>query len=444
MNALKQFQFVLILFALFNFFACQNETVNETTSGDEQETIAANSTLTNLMSRTSQNDGSQDDILDNADCFSVNLPVTIEVSGTTYTINTLNDLEVLEDLVEDGEIDLEFSFPITITFSDYSQITIESEDQLEEFVEDCLNSEEDDDFIDCVNFQYPISFSIYNTDFQVIDTVAITNDEELFEFLDNLDENDSADLVSLNFPVTLLYENGTSVTVNTNQELEQALNEAETNCETTTNSFECFEDFTLTVCDDSDDSVDGVVTLNLEDILEEELDDCEELGDYSITIHETLQDAEAGTNPLASPYTNVIAYQQTLYIRIIAPNGEYQIYELQIEIEDCSDESCSQADVEAFLQECIWNIVNYNGSENFINYDFDFTSSFDVFVTDGNNNDVSEGSWSVAQNNESLYLNFDLDFEDLDGNWLIIDCDDDRLEIQKENTTIVLEKDCED
>ena len=160
-----KFNYVLILafFALLSFNSCQTE-VLEVTETDEETLIAPNSTLVNLMQYTVTNDGSVDNIMDDSNCFSVNLPVTIIVNDITITINTLEDLELIEEIFDEFDSDddvLEFLFPITIILNDYEEIVIENEDQLEAFIEECVNDEEE--VIECVDFQYPISFSIYNT-----------------------------------------------------------------------------------------------------------------------------------------------------------------------------------------------------------------------------------------------------------------------------------------
>ena len=74
------------------------------------------------MQSTVTNDGSVDDIMDDADCFSVDLPVTVLVNDLSITINTLSDLQLIEDIYNEFDTDedsLEFSFPITIILYNY-------------------------------------------------------------------------------------------------------------------------------------------------------------------------------------------------------------------------------------------------------------------------------------------------------------------------------------
>jgi hypothetical protein len=90
------------------------------------------------------------------------------------------------------------------------------------------------DVFECVAFQYPISFSLYNPNFQILETITINNDSELLSFWENLNNSTTnVVLVSLNFPVTLIYDNDTSISVQNNQELEAALMAASDNCDVT-------------------------------------------------------------------------------------------------------------------------------------------------------------------------------------------------------------------
>ncbi len=227
----------LLLYAFFALLAltsCQDEEV-EAITADEQEIIQSDTPLAVFMTNITSNYGAYDDILDESSCFSIELPVTIIVGDVTIVIETLQDIEDLEELFEEFEDEedfFDFVFPITIIFSDYTEIVIESIDQLEGFIEECdLDGYEDDNIIECVDFVYPISFSVFNADFNIVDTITIENDEALYNFLEDLEDDENALIVSLNYPVTLVYANGETVTVNSNQELADAIEAAEDDCD---------------------------------------------------------------------------------------------------------------------------------------------------------------------------------------------------------------------
>ena len=342
----------IAFFALLCFTSCQEEVFEETPINEEQ-LLVANSTLANLVQSTSARNGSVDNILDNANCLSINLPVTVIVNDITITINTLEDLELIEDIFEEFDNDndiLELLFPITIVLNDHTEIVINNEDELDAFVEQCTDDSDDD--IECIDFQYPISFSIFNTDFQIIETVFIENDRELHQFLERLENSDSgAILASLNFPVTMVYANGETIEVNDNQELQRVLNDAR---------------------------------------------------------------------------------------------------------EDCSEEeSCRKEEVDMYLQRCHWEVYRYNGDDHFRNYDVFFNENGELTIVSENATVAITGLWSTNVTDAGLVLSiselteFD---EDLGGNWLIVECDDDRFELVRENATgttpnsthIVIKKECEE
>ncbi len=345
-KALRNFLF-LPLFTLILFTSCQNE-VTDITETNSEETFTAESVLAQSMLRTTTFDGSYDNIIDSANCISVNLPVTVIVNGVTITIEDIEDYDDIEDIFDeynDDDDNLEIVFPITIILTDYEEIVINNYDELYSFVEDCLGENEDDDDIECIDFQYPISVSIFNSNFDFIETVQINNDEQLYEFIEELEGGVFA---SINFPVNMILADGSTLEVNSNTELLAAIEAAEDSCD---------ED------DDNDWNDD--------------------------------------------------------------------------------DNDCSEEQIEMYLKECIWNIVSYNGDDNLVNYDIDFNPNYG-FTVSLNGNVLHDGSWTVAQDNNDLFIEFETSWGDLNGNWHIIQCDDDRFKLELGDTYIVIEQECED
>ncbi|MGB1313487.1 MAG: hypothetical protein ACPG54_07550, partial [Bizionia paragorgiae] len=187
---------ILPILALFIFSSCQDEIV-EVTLPNNQDTINANTNLSNLLSNVSALNGSVDDSVDNASCFTMTLPVTIEVNGTVIVITSVEDYEAFEAVFDALEDTISIQFPITIVFNDYTEVVISNQEDLDVLVEACLNDDDYEDAIDCIDFQYPIVFSVYNSNFQVTDTVTIQDDESLHHFIEDLE---GGILASLNFP----------------------------------------------------------------------------------------------------------------------------------------------------------------------------------------------------------------------------------------------------
>jgi hypothetical protein len=227
-NTMK-FISVLMLFFLVATSCRKEESV--LIEGPQNETLKANSAVANLLRRTSMKDGSDDNIVDNANCFSLEFPFTVFVNGMEITVTSEEDLDTVEDIFDEFDDDddtIEIDFPVTIVLSDFSEQEINSIDEFESFVDDCEGENEYDDDIECIDIQYPVSASVFNANNELLDTITITNDKELYEFLEDLDEDD---IVEIDFPITVVLSDGTEVSVSGLDALEDIIDEAEDDCD---------------------------------------------------------------------------------------------------------------------------------------------------------------------------------------------------------------------
>ncbi|EDP97898.1 hypothetical protein KAOT1_11812 [Kordia algicida OT-1] len=219
--------FLLLVMTLF-FYACQEENT-DVSSPDTTETLVNNATLPRLMERITLLDGSIDNMIDNANCFTVNLPVTVSINGTTVEVNSTNDYATIVGLLnQSNDTAVSISYPITITLSDYSEIIIENEEVLISQISNCSGPNQPDIDIECIDFQYPFSIAVFDVNFEVIETQNITDDESLFYFLETLS---SGVVASINYPISLVNADGTVIAVTSNAELEAAIAAAENTCD---------------------------------------------------------------------------------------------------------------------------------------------------------------------------------------------------------------------
>lgn len=220
--------FVFLLMGLT--FSCQDEVIEETPA-TEGENIVPNSNLANLMRSTVTLDGSLDNIIDSANCIIVDLPVTVVVNGITLTIESVEDYDAIEDIIDqfvNDDDEVQIQFPIVIVLSDYTEVVIESQDELDRYIEDCFGENEYDDDIECIDFQYPFTISTYDSNFQVIETIEINSDEELYLFIEELTDGISA---SINYPINMVLANEEVIQVNSNTELEMVIEAADDTCD---------------------------------------------------------------------------------------------------------------------------------------------------------------------------------------------------------------------
>ena len=244
-KTLKLLSVLFIGLALLNT-SCRSEE-NEFVEAPQDESLEANSRVANLLQRTALNDGSEDNIIDNASCLDIELPVTVNVNGIEIVIDSEADLELIEDIFDefDDDIDeLEIFFPITIVLADFTEIVIENEDQLEDLAEDCLGENEDDDDIECADIKYPIEASIFDTNNELIGTLSIDDDEELYLFIDDLEDTQ---IVTIGFPIVVILSDGTEVEAANLDQLEEILDNAEDDCDEDDDN-----DYNDDDCDDCD------------------------------------------------------------------------------------------------------------------------------------------------------------------------------------------------
>ncbi len=227
-NTMK-FITVLMLFFLVATSCRKEESV--LIEGPQNETLKANSAVANLLRRTSMKDGSDDNIVDNANCFSLDFPFTVFVNGMEITVTSEEDLDTVEDIFDEFDDDddtLEIDFPVTIVLSDFSEQEINSIDEFENFVDDCEGENEYDDDIECLDLEYPITASVFNSNNELIDTITFTSDEELYNFLDDLEDSD---IVNIDFPITVILADGTEVSIPNLDALEEIIDDVKDDCD---------------------------------------------------------------------------------------------------------------------------------------------------------------------------------------------------------------------
>jgi len=221
---------IILIASIIVLMSCRSEEIIDTTINGEQA-LKGNSTVASLIQRTSLNDGSTDNIIDNANCFTVQLPVTIQVNGLEIIVDSEEDFETIEaifDEFDDDDDKLQIEFPITIILSDFTEISIIDENEFEDFLDDCNGENEDDDDIECLDFQYPIEVTIFNTTTEQTTNIIINSDKDMHDFIKDLDDNDIA---TIQFPITVVLADMTERSVENLDQLEDLIKDTEDDCD---------------------------------------------------------------------------------------------------------------------------------------------------------------------------------------------------------------------
>ena len=221
--------YVSLLTIAFSFTACQDE-FEEIGSQEETQAIAASSSTAKLIKDASSNDGSYDNIVDGTSCFDIKFPYTVAVNGLEVTLSSQEDLKLVEEIfdeLEDDEDRLEIFFPVTITAGDFTEITINSVEDLRELAAECKEGGDDDD-VECIDFVYPMTLFTLDINLEQTGTVIVESDRDLRLFFKDLGDSD---LVSFDFPISLKKFDGTLITVENTAQLAAAIENAKDSCD---------------------------------------------------------------------------------------------------------------------------------------------------------------------------------------------------------------------
>ncbi|APU10865.1 hypothetical protein A5M85_11400 [Cellulophaga lytica] len=228
-NFFAKFMFAALLTATFSLTSCQEE-FEELPDNNDGKSIEATSATATLIKGASSKDGSYDNIVDGASCFAIQFPYNVTVNGLDITIDSVADLKLIEEILDEIDSDdynLQIIYPIKITLSNYTEITINSREELVAQAKECIEGGEDDD-IECIDFVYPIDLFSFNTNLEITNTTTVESDRQMRLFFAGLGAND---IVGIDFPITLEKYDGTKVVVNNNAELAVVLENAKDMCD---------------------------------------------------------------------------------------------------------------------------------------------------------------------------------------------------------------------
>tara|TARA_R110002074_G_scaffold24208_1_gene72423 strand:- start:27213 stop:29048 length:1836 start_codon:yes stop_codon:yes gene_type:complete len=224
MKKLINLQFLLLLGLVLFLGSCQKEDKEFIDETNNEETFTANSTITNLLRSASQNNGTMDNIIDGSDCFSVVFPIEVFANGQKLTLESINDLRLVQEIFDQFPSDtdvLDIVFPIQLVAEDFTIIDVANENEFASLISDCTNSIVDT--YACVDFVYPIDCFIYNNNNEQTGSITLNNAHEWLDYLLYLQEGV---YIAIDYPMSVIV-NGQTMSVNSNQELIDAISQAD-------------------------------------------------------------------------------------------------------------------------------------------------------------------------------------------------------------------------
>ncbi|MDP3352875.1 MAG: hypothetical protein Q8S44_03955 [Flavobacteriaceae bacterium] len=448
------------------FLGCQSEVI-EITEPSNDEALKANSEISSLIKRVTIKDGSIDNIIDYANCITIKLPVTVIANGVELIINTEDDYELIEAIFDKSDNDtdaLKIIFPIEIILSNYTKIKVKNDDELKMFTKECAGENKIDDDIECLDFIYPITLSIYETSNQIAKTISIENDEQFYKFIDIMN---SSNVVQINFPIKVLLYDGTEKTINNMTALKNIIEESNNICDED-------DDFDFEDDDCFDCTEEKITTLLLscswivDKIKINGIDHTELYNKYNFVF------AENGTvkaSNLVNTYNGtwvILKSNDKIVVKIFIQNfPDFSFNWILYEIEDNNEidlrfednrlefeKTCikEKINLEKILNEETWFISYYKDkgeikTNNFTDFKLDFKQDYTVTATNGST--VVNGTWSVEYDSGKLELELDFNgkipLNQIEKNWLVIDVLNNKIELKdtesnNEDSKLIFEK----
>ncbi|MFK7781675.1 hypothetical protein [Psychroserpens sp.] len=216
-------------FSVF-FTSCRKEET-EFIDSTTDEIIEPESSIANLMLRTASNDGSDDNIIDVANCFNIKLPITVTANAIQVDVNSKSDYVLIESIFDEEYDDinnLEISYPVTVVKNDFTEIVVNSSSELTAIAAECNGENIEDDDIECLDFTFPITASIFNISNESLSNEVLTTDKELYTFVNTIA---TEEIVSINFPITVKLLDDTIIEIHSIPELRSTINAYQNTCD---------------------------------------------------------------------------------------------------------------------------------------------------------------------------------------------------------------------
>ena len=228
--------FVLLSTVSFVLSSCQSEINQEAHSINS--TISKTSPLTTYIQRIALLDTSNDDSVDGTDCYTIKFPYTITLNDKEIALNSVIDYQLVELNKNTFTIDddiVHLHFPLTVVFSDYSEKIVSSQEDYENLKKACLAKSQDLLKIKCVKINYPIVINSYNGSNQIASSSTITDDSNLFSFINKLPESQ---FIAIVYPINVSETNGNAILIADNFQFEDEIKKVLDNCVTNTNTLD--------------------------------------------------------------------------------------------------------------------------------------------------------------------------------------------------------------
>lgn len=476
------------LIVLLAFTSCTNEETIIDTQQNTEESESITITLGRLSQQYDENgnvnetDNPAGNIVFDF-CFDFVFPIDLSFNtGTTVTVNSLEELVEIynastEDLFING-----IAFPFQVeTYNENSNAleieTINNEDEFFSLLEDCNFDEIDDCY--CTEEYDPVCVNVTDLNGEIY-TISYPNSchaicdgfsEEDFsvECEENFDIG-AGECFEFVYPISIILDEGDAITVNSREELFNAIYGAyhiglvlpldiitQEDTIVTINSYDELEN----IIEECFGGGSGVIECEIEDITNTLADYCWSIDfvDFNEFIYNLNSDGtyqvqdiggNSGGNILTTGVWSVVAGNDTFYITLNAELTEYidewvvtecntdlgyAYLEMQslvypqadIYYVDCNNDGNDDNDYDCsseegasnILTECPW-IIDFIDFNEFI-YFFNSGGTYEVVSED---NLLTTGVWEFGMTNNAYTISLNAEVAEYNDTWVVYDCDE--------------------
>ena len=423
MKNFKLFLFSFVLIAGFLTSCSNNESVVDEQNIDETEAIT---TSLNRLAEQFNDDGyviasanpSGNIVFDY--CFDFVYPLNLSYNnGTTVSVNSLDDLITIlinstNDLYISG---VEFPFNVE-TYNDDTDaieiVTINNEEEFFDLLDDCDFDSIDE--CDCDDEYAPVCVEIQAPDGE---SFIITYPNECSAMCDGFTPNDFVEncaddgnntggfeCFEFNFPLTIITDDQQTITVNSQEELDNALY----------NAFYFDFVYPFEVTDDEGE----IEVIEDEEDLFELLDDCYD--DYEDDCECEDEEFDPVCVEVESPNgaTEIITFPNSCIAECEGFDSEDFI--------DCGNTGpidCSIGDITNTLADYCWSIDFVDFNEFIYNLNSDGTYQVQDIGANSGGIILTTGVWSVAAGNDTFYITLSAELTEYNDEWVVTECNTD-------------------
>ena len=153
-------------------------------------------------------------------CFELVLPITfIMPDESAIAIGSETDYTDIKSWYNNSGVKEQpvLQYPVDMIYQDGIIKTIENDDDMKDIKINCRKWHDDKKTWNCFKLVYPVTFIIAD---EV--TISMDNSEDWTELKTWYEENLQSEKPSLKYPAVIIYRDGTSITINDNEEMRQA------------------------------------------------------------------------------------------------------------------------------------------------------------------------------------------------------------------------------